>query len=101
MKNGYGVWRSPKGSYYEGQWVNNRQHGPGLFKHKTSTYKGEFKNFLKDGFGQQNFANGDKYVGQYKEGRPHGKGKYSWFQSGFYEGTFNQGMREGKGKWVS
>ena len=40
MKCGYGVWKSPKGDYYEGEWLHNRQHGQGLFKHKTSTYKG-------------------------------------------------------------
>lgn len=51
MKSGQGVWRSPKGDSYEGEWLLNRQHGEGIFKHKASTYKGKFKNFLKDGKG--------------------------------------------------
>lgn len=51
MKNGYGVWKAPQGHFYEGEWSQNRQHGQGLFKHNTSTYKGEFLNFLKQGHG--------------------------------------------------
>jgi hypothetical protein len=51
MKNGFGVWRSPKGDYYSGNWLQNMQSGEGTFKHSNSTYKGEFKNFLKDGKG--------------------------------------------------
>jgi hypothetical protein len=39
------------------------QHGEGMFKHSNSTYKGEFKQFLKDGKGIEVFVNGDKYDG--------------------------------------
>ena len=100
MKSGQGVWRSPKGDSYEGEWFLNRQHGQGVFKHKVSTYKGEFKNFLKDGKGCEKFSNGDTYEGQYQEGKPHGKGRYEWNDGGLYEGTFSKGMREGEGKWT-
>lgn len=31
MKNGQGVWVSPKGYKYEGEWLHNRQHGQGVF----------------------------------------------------------------------
>lgn len=51
MKNGHGTWSSPKGDFYEGHWQNNRQHGQGTFKHRISTYTGEFNNFLKHGKG--------------------------------------------------
>ena len=43
-----------------------------------STYTGEFKNFLKHGFGEEVFANGDVYRGNYCEGKPDGKGRYEW-----------------------
>jgi hypothetical protein len=49
MKNGFGIWKSLKGDSYEGNWYQNRQHGEGVFKHRISTYKGQFNNFLKDG----------------------------------------------------
>lgn len=42
MKNGTGIWKSPKGDYYEGQWKNNRQNGKGIHKHKMSTFIGSF-----------------------------------------------------------
>ena len=54
----------------------NRQQGIGTFKHKNSTYKGSFHNFLKHGHGEERFANGDYYIGEYSEGKPHGKGRY-------------------------
>lgn len=63
MKSGFGRWTSPKGDSYEGQWLLNRQHGEGTFKHKISLYTGEFKNFLKDGKGLEKFTNGDTYEG--------------------------------------
>lgn len=47
MKNGFGKWRAPQGHSYEGQWRNNKQNGQGIYRHKVSTYKGEFKDFLK------------------------------------------------------
>jgi hypothetical protein len=51
-KNGYGVWQSPNGDSYVGNWVNGRQHGTGTHTHKNSVYKGEFINSLKHGFGE-------------------------------------------------
>lgn len=39
-----------------------------------SSYKGEFKNFLKHGKGEQEFFNGDIYKGEYIQGRPNGFG---------------------------
>lgn len=62
----------------------NRQHGKGLFKHRLSTYRGYFVDFLKNGEGEEIFTNGDKYIGMYKEGKPHGKGKYQWADGSYY-----------------
>lgn len=64
--------------------MQNRQHGEGVFKHRTSIYKGSFKNFLKDGYGCEDFMNGDCYEGEYKDGKPHGKGHYKWHKGGHY-----------------
>ena len=33
---------------------------------------------LKDGHGEEDFANRDKYSGDYHEGKPHGYGRYIW-----------------------
>ena len=53
MKEGKGVWRSPTGDYCEGEWKKNRQNGQGYFKHRNSTYKGNFVNSLKHGYGEE------------------------------------------------
>lgn len=39
-----------------------------------SVYKGQFKNFLKHGTGEERFSNGDVYIGQYADGRCSGNG---------------------------
>ena len=62
----------------------NRQHGKGTYQHRLSTFKGYFVNFLKEGYGEEIFSNGDKYVGEYKKGKPDGKGKYQWSDGSFY-----------------
>ena len=36
------------------------------------SYEGQFKKWLKHGFGTDRFKNGDSYVGMYVEGRPCG-----------------------------
>lgn len=100
MKNGYGKWKSPHGYYYEGEWEKNKQNGKGTFRHRASTYRGTFKDFLKDGQGDEVFVNGDKYIGEYKEGKPHGEGIYTWHSGGRYVGSFISGMRSGFGKWA-
>lgn len=62
-KNGQIKWTSPSGDQCEGEWKDDKQNGKGTFKHKLSNYKGNFKDFLKDGYGEENFINGDEYKG--------------------------------------
>ena len=71
----------------------NRQYGRGTYKHRLSTYRGEFKDFLKEGEGEEIFANGDYYKGSYKKGKPSGKGRYEWGDGSWYEGDFVKGLR--------
>jgi hypothetical protein len=60
-------------------------------------YKGEFANFMKNGWGKEFFPNGDTFEGFYKDGFPHGSGIYNWNDGTSYEGVFNEGLRQGKG----
>jgi hypothetical protein len=78
VKEGHGVWKSPKGDKYEGLWANNRQNGKGILTHRYSIFKGTFKGSLKHGKGEEKFSNGDNYVGEYKDGKHHGWGRYEW-----------------------
>lgn len=48
------MWTSPKGNRYEGEWKNSKQNGKGLYVHVGgSKYIGYFKDFLKDGKGEE------------------------------------------------
>ena len=57
-----GLWFSPKGDSYMGEWKHGAVEGEGV--HKTSAgqrYQGGFKNFLKHGWGKETFPNRDKF----------------------------------------
>lgn len=55
MANGRGTFIDPKGSTYEGDWVNDQQHG----------------------FGCETWEQGKiKFEGEYVQGKKNGKGRY-------------------------
>lgn len=69
---GDGLWRNPKGEKYVGRWKSNKAHGHGIYVTEKSHYQGilylnwgGFSQFVKNGYGIENFANGDQYRGYY------------------------------------
>ena len=56
MSNGYGVYIQYNGSRYEGEWLDDKQHGEGI----------------------ERFPEEAMFKGQYKNGLKHGKGKFIW-----------------------
>ena len=62
-----------------------------------SHYKGEFKNNLSHGKGEEKWKNGSKYQGDYIKGTRHGKGLFSWPDGSSYEGDFRNNTIEGFG----
>lgn len=72
-----------------------KKHIPG------NSYKGEWKNDKKSGFGTQTWANGAKYEGDWLKGRRHGKGT-QWIRvdgklKKEYSGDWANGKKEGLG----
>ena len=58
---------------YEGQWVNDKKEGKGIFTWPTGgQYEGDFKNNRKNGEGV--YSNGSQYTGGWKDNYYHGKG---------------------------
>ena len=43
MKNGFGKFSWSKDKYYEGQWLNNRQHGKGTLYYEGKEIEGLFR----------------------------------------------------------
>ena len=55
MANGHGTFVDSKGSLYEGEWLDDMQHG----------------------FGKESWNGGEiRFEGNYEKGRKEGKGKY-------------------------
>merc|ERR1712070_1295217 len=61
---------------YEGEWLNNKMHGNGVFVWQDGRrYEGEYKNNQKDGKGVYKWSCGRVYHGEWKNGKQHGIGK--------------------------
>lgn len=109
MKHGRGKYFYPDGATYEGDWLDDRANGKGIFKTKTSTYDGEWDEDLKHGKAKETFMeDGGKlplatYVGHYRMGHKDGQGTLSWADGSIYDGQFVQDSQEGEGtfKWKS
>lgn len=81
MANGQGIQRG-ENYKYEGMWENNEMHGPGksTYYNQSGTaaefYIGEFKNGLKDGYGEYRWADGRTYKGEWVAGEMVSKGVF-------------------------
>lgn len=112
---------------YDGQWKNGKMSGKGIYKFwdkekdkYTQVYEGEFKEGVRDGFGEMTYSNRDKYVGVWQNDFRTGEG-ICWFADGsifhgiwkfdtmirgvfrrnngeFYDGELKDGLFHGYGK---
>lgn len=93
---------------YEGQWLNDKAHGTGVYTTPHAVYKGDWIEDLKHGEGQETYheEHGDdrvavtKYEGQFRAGYRQGKGKITWPDGSGYEGEFLMNNLEGKGTFT-
>ena len=58
------------GDHYAGQInADNKPHGAGMLRYATNEYySGQWVNGAQEGFGEQNFGNGDRYEGAFASG---------------------------------
>ena len=81
-----------------GSWRNDKQEGKGrLISPDGTTYEGEFKNGLPDGFGIQ-IGEGEEYTGKFLRGSRNGSGLLKRADGTTIEGEFSQGVQEGRGR---
>ena len=94
--NGKGKYLSADGSYYSGDWVNNKREGSGEFKFSDgSLYIGDWVNNKMDGKGKYTNTDGDIYEGYYKDNMRNGQGVYSYkigSQKSVERGVFKNDM---------
>lgn len=77
-------------------------NGNGIYIHPTQgSYKGQWRNGKRDGFGTHYYANGQKmYVGEYMLGKRYGSGIY-YFPSGErFEGRFRDDKPTNNGNYI-
>jgi len=68
------------GDIYQGQWRLNMANGKGVFiDSQGSTYEGDWLDDLQHGIGHETWQEGKiKFYGEYVAGKKHGKGRYDW-----------------------
>lgn len=58
-KQGYHEVHYTNGDVYEGQWLDNKKHGQGIYTYSSGDmYSGKFRNGVKHGLGFYSFAKG-------------------------------------------
>lgn len=64
-----------KGKQYNGQFLNGKMHGYGVFSWPSGqTYRGEYKDNKKHGKGEMEWGNGVKFIGTWQNGFKSGEG---------------------------
>ncbi|HSD39399.1 MAG TPA: hypothetical protein VLC92_17965 [Rhodocyclaceae bacterium] len=104
-REGKGLFKWANGQSYEGNWRDDMADGEGKFVWANGQiYQGTWVADKPEGRGSIHFANGDQYDGQISNGLPHGKGAKTYASSqDRYEGDFVQGEAHGEGsyRWKS
>jgi hypothetical protein len=79
----------------EGRWVNGKLNGRCRIVSDNEVFIGEFKDNLKEGYGE---LKGSKdFKGLFRNDLPHGKGKEVWKNGSSFEGIYFEGKRNGIG----
>eukprot|EP01119_Soliformovum_irregulare_P010256 TRINITY_DN2512_c0_g3_i5.p1 TRINITY_DN2512_c0_g3~~TRINITY_DN2512_c0_g3_i5.p1 ORF type:complete len:863 (+),score=271.43 TRINITY_DN2512_c0_g3_i5:25-2613(+) len=85
-------------SIYEGEWVNGRMEGKGIYYFPNNNiYDGEWKNGRMEGYGVMTYNTGEIYEGNWVDGTPDGEGKLTAGKT-FYQGRFANGEKNGNGQ---
>ncbi len=88
------------GTTYEGQWVNGKYEGTGIYTWDKGSFVGTWKNGSYHGTGTMTWSDGQKYVGGFVSGKRHGKGTYTWGNGDTYTGDWLNGERTGQGSFT-
>ena len=90
---------------YEGSTKNDIPWGKGIIRYRNGDiYSGEIKNDTESGFGFLKFSENDSvnrssYFGNFKEGMRNGFGTFYWKDGGVHVGYFDSDLRNGEGSY--
>ena len=97
--NGKGKLITKNGEIYEGDWVDNKANGYGIYQSKDVRYEGKWKNDRQEGIGTETWADGTSFNGEFKGGQKTGQGKFRYSDGSKYSGYFLNNQLHGKGKY--
>ena len=94
--NGYSVYTYNEDSKYEGNWLNGRQTGQGVYTTTDYKYDGEWLDGRWEGQGVYTDNEGSKYEGGWVNDRQNGQGVYTTVDYK-YDGKWLDGRWHGQG----
>ena len=96
--SGYGLFTAANGWSIEGDFIDGRMNGKGVYRDQKGVYEGSFDNSLPHGQGSYRASSGWRYDGQLQAGRISGYGLFTAADGSEYEGNFLNGYAHGRGK---
>ncbi len=93
------------GDVYEGQWLDDRANGFGIFidVNSDAKFEGYWLDDLQHGEGIETWGKPGQpcatYVGEFFKGKKQGNGSFKWEDGSYYEGDFMDGQFQGFGKY--
>lgn len=103
-RSGEGLFTNSIGQTYEGNWLNGLKHGRGkqfYDKNRTITYDGCWELGYRNGYGVMTFENGNMFKGYWLKNKKHGRGMMMWKDKNeIYLGDWFQNQQHGKGEHI-
>ena len=98
---GWNILVNNNGLIYIGLFNKNNLNGKGLNLNPSTDYlyKGDFRNFNKDGYGEE-ICNEYKYKGEYDNDKKNGRGEILFKNKEIYKGEFANDKFNGKGNYI-
>ncbi|KAG8347638.1 putative MORN repeat [Trypanosoma vivax] len=90
----------PGTEMYDGEWVNGRKEGIGVYQWGDRSYWGMWKDGKRHGFGVFTTAGDFRYEGEWLCDKKHGLGKAFYADGSKYQGEWEDGCRSGHGLFI-
>ncbi len=92
-RNGTGTQLWSDGDRYDGEFLNDKRHGHGVYRHGNGyeVYDGEYLAGQRTGTGKVTFSDGHYYQGQLLDGKANGYGRMLGSDGRLYEGAWSNG----------
>ena len=99
IRDGFGCMKYKDGTKFEGEYVNDKITGYGIYSAKDGRkiYEGYWKDGKREGIGIYFCEDGASYEGEWKENLKHGIGVYKFNDNSRYLGEFKDDVRNGLG----